>query len=464
MDSTPSRRVYLITYSKANMEKVPSRELFADMLTRNIETSAVKVEYMSVCQESHKDGTQHFHAAVKLNGVKKWLPISRQVSECEGIQLNFQEDSAGYLKAYRYVCKSDPKIYHYNGTLQHPLNLDVGNSPKTSKAMSGTMSRRKKRQVETPLSTSSISSSSCSSSSSSSASSCDSTPRTTKPKVSKVQRLDSVQFSDLVSINKIKNLNQLYSVANKRKEAGQCDLAMYVLNRKDKDLQDMIRKTYLLREADELMERERLSRIDIIKSHKEDPQHSNDCLWLSSALEVLQHNDIHPVIFGTAIRDLLIQGRGKYRNIMIVGERNCAKTFMLKPLELIYKCFLNPAKDKYAWVGVDECEIILLQDLRWDSETISWRNFLQLLEGEELSLPAPKNHFATDITITGSNGIPVFATSKEKIKYSDTDHVENRMMDVRWKVFHFKHEISEEEQKDIPPCANCFSKLVFMGI
>ena len=80
---------------------------------------------------------------------------------------------------------------------------------------------------------------------------------------------------------------------------------------------------------------------------------------------------------------------------MIYGQTNCAKMFMLKRLKRIFgdRLFDNPANDKYAWVGADKAEVILLQDFRFCREVITWKDLL-LLEGEMVKLPAPKNHFA----------------------------------------------------------------------
>ena len=176
-------------------------------------------------------------------------------------------------------------------------------------------------------------------------------------------------------------------------------------------------------------------------------------------------NLIHPVLFASAIRDALVQGRGKWRNVFICGPANCGKTFILKPLELIYECFTNPAKDKYCWVDADTKEIILLQDFRWDPETIAWKSLLLLLEGEKVKLPAPKNQYARDVTI--DTDVPIFATSKEKITWygpnNKTCVLEDKMMDIRWKSFKFNYQFSEEEKKDIKPCAVCFAKLVLTG-
>ena len=93
--------------------------------------------------------------------------------------------------------------------------------------------------------------------------------------------------------------------------------------------------------------------------------------WIDCAIEDLNLNEIHPFVFAAAVSDLLKKGRGKFRNIFIHGSANTAKSFLLKPLEGIFKVFSNSASDKYAWVGSDEAELILLQDLRWSSELIA---------------------------------------------------------------------------------------------
>ena len=62
--------------------------------------------------------------------------------------------------------------------------------------------------------------------------------------------------------------------------------------------------------------------------------------------------------------DLLAHGRGKFRNIMIVGQANYNKTFLLISLEFIFRTFTNPANDRYVCVGTDKAEVMVLQDFR----------------------------------------------------------------------------------------------------
>ena len=81
-------------------------------------------------------------------------------------------------------------------------------------------------------------------------------------------------------------------------------------------------------------------------------------------------NGFHPYVFGDRVHTPLRKGRDKLRNVIIVSPGNCGKTFLLRPLEIIFKIFLNPAINKYRWVGADKAEVIFLNDFDWSSELI----------------------------------------------------------------------------------------------
>ena len=116
-----------------------------------------------------------------------------------------------------------------------------------------------------------------------------------------------------------------------------------------------------------------------------------------------------------------------------MGPSNYGQTFLLKPLESIFKTFANPDSDIYAWVGADDAEMIFLNDFRWSPELIEWKSLLLLLEGGQVRLPAPKNHFSCDINIERDTA--VFTTSKCEItfrgKYNLPGKLENDIMKSR---------------------------------
>ena len=198
---------------------------------------------------------------------------------------------------------------------------------------------------------------------------------------------------------------------------------------------------------------------------------TSDCVedcssqWLQCAKEVLLLNAIDAFHFVTSIKDLLIHGRGKNRNLIIIGPANCAKIFMLNPFKLIFSdsIFENPANDKYFSVGSEKAKVFLLNDFRCSKYLIPWHNMLLLFEGGTVKLSAPNNIYSKDIVI--STDVVIFATSKSSIKhrgpYNASDERETDMMTARWKNYEFRHQFSPQEQKNLPTCSRGFAKLVF---
>ena len=112
-------------------------------------------------------------------------------------------------------------------------------------------------------------------------------------------------------------------------------------------------------------------------------------------------------------------------------------------------------------MGAEGAEGLFLNYFRWSPAIIQWHDFPLLLEGQLVHLPAPKSHYAKDIVY--DKDTPIFATGKHPIMYVKSraiDERENEMMSVRWKVFHFNSHISQEKQKEIPPCCKCLARLI----
>ena len=104
--------------------------------------------------------------------------------------------------------------------------------------------------------------------------------------------------------------------------------------------------------------------------------------------------------FSQAVKDLLEKGRGKFRNILFKGPANTGKTFLLNPLNIVYRSFSNPATSTFARVGAEIAELIFLNDFRWNPQIIHWHNLLLMLEGQPVHLPAPKSYFSKDLEFT----------------------------------------------------------------
>ena len=149
-------------------------------------------------------------------------------------------------------------------------------------------------------------------------------------------------------------------------EAEKTDLANCLLGKTPKARDDLLASAWEMENAKAKVDRESISRMQLIRQVG-----SNDCVDGCDGectTQVLRQNSIPPYVFAEALRDLLTKGRGEFRNILLLGPTNCGKTFLLLPLDKIFKAFFNPANNKYVWIGAEESEIIFLNDFRWTPE------------------------------------------------------------------------------------------------
>ncbi|CAB4020514.1 Hypothetical predicted protein [Paramuricea clavata] len=409
------RRQYLITYSQADISKFPTRESFGKMLENefNAGSSQVKVSHWACCKEPHEENGFHYHCCLKQTGVKKWLSIKNAITKKHDIVVNFSDHNQ-YIYAYRYVCKTDKDVAHSDN---HPDLSEVGSPRTKASTVALREAGRKRRSTNT------------------NAEATASRERGNQ----KRRHLSNLEVGDFIVANNITTVQQLFAKADARKQEGESDLANFLFSRTQKTIAELMSKSWLLKQASSEIQRDEITRIEKVRNAAE-----NACVDGCNA-----------------------RGRGKFRNLMISGQTNCAKTFMLKPLKCIFddRLFDNPANDKYAWVGADKAEVILLQDFRFSKEVITWKDLLLLLEGETVKLPAPKNHFANDVVI--SSDVPIFATSKAPIVYKGPYNVEDEreteMMNSRWRMIRFKHAFEEKDQKKVEPCGSCFARLVLLG-
>ena len=95
------------------------------------------------------------------------------------------------------------------------------------------------------------------------------------------------------------------------------------------------------------------------------------------------------------------------------------------------------------------------------SYTVAWFVTYARRSRCAFNLPAPKTHFAKDISLTSDT--PIICTGKHRLMYIKNGIVDERecgMMDVRWKIFHFTYQIPREQQRQLPSCARCFAELI----
>lgn len=297
IDKSKPRRSYLVTYSQAHLQKFPTRESFGEAVAAAFTSKRSKVVplHWACCLEKHENGGYHYHLALKLSGAKRWLEAKKFIEAEHGITLNFS-DHDGYYTAYKYVNKCDDKVFLSTG---HP-NLDEIGSPRTKHCQQTYRKRRSEKK---------------------SSNVADKEAATTPKRRKKLSNLEVAEF---IVERKIKTETELLAVANEQSEEGKKDLAAFVLSRNSKVLHDLIEQTWKMKTASATVQRKKASRIDLIRKAA-DGECSLSCQgkWFECAQEVLVNKKVHPILFAAAVRELLLLGRGKYRNVIIIGPTNC---------------------------------------------------------------------------------------------------------------------------------------------
>ena len=112
IDPSKTRRMYLITYSQANIDAFPTRESFARVVKEAFTSSSGKSQplHWSCARENHTNGGVHYHMALKLSSPKRWLHCNNEIYNKYKIVIHFSEHE-NYDSAFRYINKYDTEIY-----------------------------------------------------------------------------------------------------------------------------------------------------------------------------------------------------------------------------------------------------------------------------------------------------------------------------------------------------------------
>ena len=435
------RSVYLVTYSQADKRKFPTRRSFDEAVVGAFSHGNARILHWCCSEENHSEGGKHYHLALKVNKNQRWLPAKEHLMQEDGISVHFSNVHHNYYSAWTYVTKEDEDFIQSEN---HP-RLQVGTAPITNEASRtrrGSTSESRSNNDEGPGSSNGASRRS--------------------QRQSKKKRISAFEVSEIIVSNSVKTLTELQAIAFEQKEEGKTDLAEFLIARNPRAVADILTTAWEIEGAKDKLERASKTRLTLLNEAKEgECEEGCHGQWIRQATEILHNNNISEQDFTSSVRDLLVKGRGKYRNIMIIGPADCGKTFLFNPLRSIFKTFSNPASGTFAWVGVDNAEVIFLNDFRWTSNLIPWHDLLLLLEGQEVHFPAPKTHFAKDISLIADT--PIFSTSKGPLRYIKNgiiDERETEMMKVRWNIYQLHWQIPRDLQRDIPACGKCFASFI----
>ena len=200
LNSRKVRRVYLVTYSQANLEIVPSRESFArivlDAFNNARQNNNSSVVYWVCSQEPHANGGVHYHMAVKLERRRRWLHVRNYIDREYGIIVNFSGCHENYYTAWAYTTKEDISAVQSEN---HPDLGRIG-APITSNACSANRAGSKRKR----------------------------------------KALSIFDVSQLAVEKGIKTRLELLAFANQQKQEGRTDLAEFIANRRGKAVEEAL--------------------------------------------------------------------------------------------------------------------------------------------------------------------------------------------------------------------------------
>ena len=441
-----NRQVYFITYSKADMELFPTQNEFALALVDVIASLKLPLECWVASKEEHQDGSLHYHMTVKLSTQSKWLQIKKEFYNRHNVQLHFSCKTYGYAKAYQYTTKSSPPewISHSEGHEDlTPIRVRTEHCM-AANVQRGKQGEEKKRRAATAAGSS---------------------------KDKTAQEPHDLRHKDVIKLvvdKKVGSYEHLQGMGEVRRRLGEWDLFNYLAIHTKIKIEEMIQRVWSTMQAPEKLSAVDLPRIAVVTNAK-----SGDCVancegnWRRMAEEIVSQN---PLVDGKRLKQQMLanidMGRCKGSTLFFVGPQDAGKSFLLLPIEVMFKTFSNPTRGTYNWVGVEDAECIFLNDFRWDKNLIAWDDLLRLLAGERLWFERPKNLFASNYLMDETNTIPIFGTGAKRTQwrgpYQAKDEDEDKQIECRITYFEFTYTIPGDRiiRRGVKPCPKCFAQFL----
>ena len=271
LDLQTQRMVYIITYSRADTSKFPTRESqFSEAVIEAWRFFSINTLHWVVCIEAHANlrfvsgddlNYYHFHMALKLEKRGRWLQVKKYLNEKFGIQVHFSDHHNGYYSTNKYVTKDDTEALH---SLGHP---DLTTVPKAEAAIAG--KKRKAKEVSAGI-----------------------------KKKRDEERLTVYEVFKIIQAKSITTKLELVCLATAQEREGKLCLAQFIANRGHKAGDEALALAKEFSTAESLMGRCKKTKVQILQEAKE-----GECVmgcageWFEAAHQVLVNQEITPKVF-----------------------------------------------------------------------------------------------------------------------------------------------------------------------
>jgi hypothetical protein len=394
-------------------------------------------------QERHADGSKHLHVAVKLSKALYMSALHEAFLQHEEMFVDVQTFQ-NYAKAVEYISvPSAAKPVVDLNPLKSEGHPGASQLCPKKRRQEGIAKARAKVKVEPGVA--------------SAADGALALPEgAANPAESPRVRLSNVDVFNIVKDNGLRSDLELLNFANEEHEKGRSELLNWVLGKTT--LPAFVQQVWRAIGAARVIERSRKTRLEILAEAS-----AQTCVcsqeWIPAAEQILDRNDVDSATFKGAVLHALRKGAAKFSNVFVAGPGNCGKTFLLQPLEKIYRTFVVPGGGgQYRLAGIVDTEVTVWQDVRWADVrgVITWSTLLVMLEGGAWTVPMPQNVSHGDYHF--DKATPVFMTGPALIQCGDP--VEDAMVRTRFQLFELTSPLPIRRCRHIESCPRCFARWI----
>jgi hypothetical protein len=188
--------------------------------------------------------------------------------------------------------------------------------------------------------------------------------------------------------------------------------------------------------------------------------------WIPAAKYLMSLPGLDPRYIPDLVLRALKLGRRKDVNILITGAADAGKSFIFRPLPLIFHAFeTRGQRERFPLQGLPGADICVLQDARYESMGLPWDDWLRWGDGENLMINVPRNVSPASLVYTES--APLFATMTDVFRFPAQEarasgrdvERENIQFRSRWRIIQFKHSIPPDRRSvDLEACGLCAAR------
>jgi hypothetical protein len=279
-------------------------------------------------------------------------------------------------------------------------------------------------------------------------------------------RMSNVQFLDLCSEHEVYDEDEIWALAGQQKEGGDRSLEQYLMD--TGDVPAVLQKVRKSKGAKEMVRRRALTREEILKEAADAAcscPTPGECYDLMKG--ALEKNKLDG-LFQQRVAEALREGRGKGSCFFTQGPSDSGKSFVLYPLELIFKTYKPPdpaGEPSYPLSKLIGSEIILCNEFEWDKRIVSWAGLKKLFEGEPVMVALPKNGgedviWSKDAPVIGSVRHRIAMVTRGVVNEDESEQMDNR---VSYMKFWYDLKQAPGGRKKCKPCKACGARLYLEG-